>query len=402
MRITCVGAGPAGLYFAILAKRNNPAHQITIIERNSPRQAVGWGIAIGGDILDKLHREDPESARVIEGDMYRWREDYVNIRGKRVAHVSDADIFGMTRPRLVEILTERARELGVAVRCDEEVSSLSQLADADLILAADGVGSRLRTEIGSFGTSISLSSDKYIWLGTDHPFGAFQYFFVETAHGWIWAAGYGAQTDRSTFLVHCTLQTWSGLGFGTMPLADSLEVVRKLFEEPLAGGRLIGHPGDENSARWLTFRTVTNQRWHAGNVVLVGDSAHTTHFSTGLGTGTAIEDAITLADALGRHDRLDLALEAYERQRKEELKPAQDAARLSAEWFANISRYVDLDPRAFAAVLYARRSPLVALLPPRLWYQFHRAFGRLPLLHQLAARLYPAARVIRRRITRHV
>jgi 2-polyprenyl-6-methoxyphenol hydroxylase-like FAD-dependent oxidoreductase len=397
VRITCVGAGPAGLYFAILAKLRNPAHDVTVIERHGPRQSRGWSITLGAGNLEKLYIQDPESARAIERDMYRWREEYLSIRGQRVLHVSDIDIMNVTRPRLVEILADRARELGARVRYNEEISSVSQLADADLIVAADGVGSSLRSEIGTFGTEITLSSDKYIWLGTDRPLGTFEYFFVETPCGWVWAAGYGVQSERSTFLVHCTQRTWSDLGFGTMPVADSLDVIRELFREPLAGYRLIGEGDDENSGRWLSFRTVTNQRWHAGNVVLAGDSAHTIHFSTGLGAVMAIEDAIALADALGRHDRLELGLGAYERQRKAELKPAADAARLSGEWFANIPRYVNLSPQAFAAVLYARGSPLLPLLPPRLWYQMHRAFNEVPMLRQLAKGLYPAARTIRRR-----
>lgn len=396
MRIVCVGAGPAGLYFAILAKLKNPAHEVTVIERDSPRSARGWGITLGADILEKLQRGDPESARVIERDMYRWREEYVTIHGQRIVRAGDIDIFNMTRPRLVEILADRARELGAGVRYNEEVSSLSQLADTDLIVAADGVNSRLRNQIGAFGTKITTARDKYIWLGTDRPFGAFEFFFVETACGWIWAAGYGAQSRQSTFVIHCTTQTWSGLGFGTMPVADSLDVVRELFKEPLAGCRLMGQTDDENSGRWASFRTVTNQRWHAGNVVLVGDSAHTTHFTTGLGTVMAIEDALALADTVDRHDDLDLALEVYERQRKAELKPAQDAARLSNEWFANIARYTNLKPQAFATALYARRSPLLALVPPWLYCQLHRAFSEAPMMRQLATRLYPAARSVGR------
>jgi 2-polyprenyl-6-methoxyphenol hydroxylase-like FAD-dependent oxidoreductase len=182
-----------------------------------------------------------------------------------------------------------------------------------------------------------------------------------------------------------------------MPAADSLDVLRELFREPLAGYRLIGQGDDENSGQWASFRTVTNQRWHAGNVVLVGDSAHAIHFTTGLGTVTAMEDAIALADSLGRHDRLDPALEAYERQRKAELEPAQSGALLSSNWFTNVPRYIDLNPQAFATALYARRSPLLAVLPPRLWYQCHRAFSEVPMLRQLATRLYPAARAMGRR-----
>jgi 2-polyprenyl-6-methoxyphenol hydroxylase-like FAD-dependent oxidoreductase len=397
VRITCVGAGPAGLYFAILAKLRNPAHEVTVIERDAPGQTRGWCLTLGADNLERLYRADPESARVIERDVYRWREEYLNIRGQRVVHASDFDIINITRARLVEILADRARELGVRVRYTEEISSLSQVADADLIVAADGVSSRLRNEIGSFGTQITLTRDKYIWLGTDRPFGALEFFFVETACGWVWAAAYGVQSDQSTFLIHSTQQTWSDLGFDTMPVADSLDVLRELFREPLAGYRLIGQGDDGNSGHWLSFRTVTNQRWHAGNVVLVGDGAHAIHFTTGLGTVMAMEDAIALADNLGRHDRLDLALEAYERQRKTELKPAQEAARLSSRWFTNVPRYINLNPNAFATALYTRRSPLLAVLPPWLWYQFHRAFSEVPMLRQLATRLYPAARAIGRR-----
>jgi 2-polyprenyl-6-methoxyphenol hydroxylase-like FAD-dependent oxidoreductase len=397
VRITCVGAGPAGLYFAILAKLRNPADEVTVIERGGPRQTRGWCLTLGADNLERLQLADPESARVIERNMYRWREEYLHLRGQRVVHMSDFDIVNITRARLVEILADRAREVGARVRYNEEVSSLSQLADADLIVAADGVGSRLRNEIGTFGTEITPARDKYLWLGTDRPFGALEFFFVETACGWVWAAGYGVQSEQSSFLIHCTQQTWSGLGFGTMRVADSLDVLRELFREPLAGYRLIGQGDDENSGNWLTFRTVTNQRWHAGNVVLAGDSAHTTHFTTGLGTVMAMEDAMALAGSLGRHDRLDLALEAYERQRKAELKPAQDAAMLSSKWFVNVPRYINLTPQAFAAALYARRSPLLAVLPPSLWYQFHRAFSEVPMLRQLTTRLYPAARAMGRR-----
>jgi 2-polyprenyl-6-methoxyphenol hydroxylase-like FAD-dependent oxidoreductase len=394
VRIVCVGAGPAGLYFTILAKLKNPAHEVTVIERDSPKSAHGWSLTLGADIFEKLQAGDPESARAIERDTYLWREEYVSIRGQRIVHEGDFDIANLERSRLVEILADRARELGAQVRYDEEVSNVSQLADADLIVAADGVNSRLRHQIGAFGTKIAATRDKYIWLGTDRPFGAFEFFFVETACGWIWAAGYGTQSDQSTFLVHCMPQTWSGLGFGTMPVADSIDVVRELFKEPLAGYRLMGQA--DNSDRWVSFRTVTNQRWHAGNVVLIGDSAHTTHFTTGLGTVMAIEDAMALADAVDRHDDLGLALEAYERQRKAELKPAQDAARLSSEWFTNIARYINLEPQAFATALYARRSPLLTLVPPWFYCQLHRAFSEVPMMRRFTTRLYPAARSIGR------
>jgi 2-polyprenyl-6-methoxyphenol hydroxylase-like FAD-dependent oxidoreductase len=390
LKITCLGAGPAGLYFAILAVLRGLGDEVTVIERNSPWQSDGWSLTLGADILGKLYSGDPETARVIERDMFQWRVGYLNIRGQRIAHDGRPDICNVTRPRLVEILTDRAAELGVRFQYDQEVSSVSQFADADLIVAADGVNSRIRTKIGTFGTEITLTRDKYVWLGTDRPFGPLEYFFVETPAGWVWASGYGVQSSLSTFLVHCTPQTWSGLGFDTMPVADSLDIVRKLFQEQLAGYRLMGRVNDENSARWVSFPTVTNRRWSDKNVVLVGDSAHTTHFTTGLGTMMAIEDAIALADNISRNDRLDLALQSYERQRQAELKPAQHAARRSSEWFANLPRCTSLSPQAFTAALYARRSPLLAVLPPRLWYQLHTALNEVPFARQLAEALCSA------------
>ena len=394
MKVACVGAGPAGLYISILLKLRDPGHEVTVIERHGPKLSSGWSLTLGADIMEKLYKADPETARVIERDQFRWRVGYVNIHGQRMANDGGVVICNMTRPRLVEILAGRARDLGVRFRYDEEVSSVSELADADLIVAADGVNSRVRKEIGSFGTEIIPAREKYIWLGTDRPFGALEFFFVETAAGWIWAAGYGVQSNSSTFLVHCPPQTWSGLGFDTMSVADSLDILREIFQEELAGYRLMGQANGENSAQWMSFRTVTNERWYDGNVVLMGDSAHATHFSIGLGTMMAIEDAIALADNLSRHNRIDMALQAYERQRQAELKPAQDSVRLSSEWFANMPRYANLNPQAFAAALYARRSPLLAMFPPQLWYQLYRALNQVPLARQLAAGLYSARRAI--------
>ena len=213
MKITCLGAGPAGLYFAILAVLRGLGDEVTVIERNNHGQSDGWALTPGADILEKLYSGDPETARVIERDMYQWRVVYLNIHGQRMAHDGGIDICNLTRPRLVEILTDRARDLGVHFQYDQEVSSVSQLADSDLIVAADGVSSRLRTETDNFGTETTLTRDKYIWLGTDRPFGPLEYFFVETSAGWIWGAGHGVQSNLSTFLVHCTPRDVVGLGF---------------------------------------------------------------------------------------------------------------------------------------------------------------------------------------------
>jgi len=373
VRIVCIGAGPAGLYFAILAKLRNPRAEITVCERDQPGGGRGWGVTFAPGLLRKLYSNDPESARSIDQATFRWRDQFVDIRGERVVYDDGVDIYNLNRPRLVGLLAARARQLGVHIRYGEEISRLSQLPAADLIVAADGGNSRVREEVDRFGTEASYSQDKYIWLGTDKPFRAFAYHFVNTECGWIWAASYGIQSELSTFVVHCSGRTWAGLGFGSMSAADSLAALRELYREQLSGHHLMGQADNPLGARWQSFRTVTNTRWHQGNVVLVGDSAHTTHFSTGEGTTLAIEDAIALAENLDRHGDLETGLAAYARQRQAQARHSQDRARLSAEFFANIDRYASLEPRQFAVLLHARSSPLVPLLPPRLYYQVDRA-----------------------------
>lgn len=405
MKVACVGAGPAGLYFAVLAKRRGIASELTVYERNPEKSGYGWGVTFGPELLRELHRNDPESARDIDDAAFRWRDQFVDIRGERVTYDGGVDVYNLNRPRLVEILAARARQLGVSVRFGEEITSPAQLPDADLIVAADGVSSRLRQASGNFGTEITESQDRYIWLGTDKPFRAFAYHFLETDHGWIWASTYGAEAGLSTFVVHCAERTWAGLGFDTMPIPDCLTVLGDMFKEQLDGHRLMGQVDDPANARWQSFRTVTNERWHDGNVVLAGDAAHTTHFSSGLGSTLALEDAIALAGNLehrpegsaapGGPDSLGAALAAYERQRQAEIAHGQKQARFSGRWFSEIDRYLDLEPRQFATLLHSRRSALVPALPPRLYYQLHKASRQAPVLRQLR----PAAKAIKRRLS---
>jgi 2-polyprenyl-6-methoxyphenol hydroxylase-like FAD-dependent oxidoreductase len=385
VRIVCVGAGPAGLYFAILAKLRDPLSDITVCERDRPGGGRGWGVTFSPGLLQKLYTNDAESARIIEQATFRWRDEFVEIAGERVEYHGDVDIYNLNRPRMVGVLAERARQLGVHTRFNEDISSVSQLPDADLIVGADGVNSRVRDEVGGFGTETHLSQDKYIWLGTDKPFREFGFNFVKTECGWIWAASYGIQSELSTFVVHCSAQTWARSGFDAMTPAETLSALQEIFREQLSGHRLMGQIDDPLKARWQSFRTVTNKRWHQGNVVLLGDSAHTTHFSVGEGTTLAIDDAIALAESLDGHDDLETALTAYERQRLGKVKLSQDIARRSDEFFANITRFASLSPREFAVLVHDRRSsliPLLPLLPPRFYYQLHKArtSGSLPRL----------------------
>lgn len=401
MKIACIGAGPAGLYFAVLAKRRAIASEVTVYERSAENSGHGWGVTFGPDLLQVLHGNDPESARDIDNATFRWRDQFVDIHGERVTYDGGVDVYNLNRARLTEILAARARSLDVRVRYGEEITSPGQLPDADLIVAADGVNSRIRETAGNFGTTISQSRDRYLWLGSDRPCRAFAYHFLETDHGWIWASTYGVQDGLSTFVVHCGEPTWAGLGFDAMPMPDCLVILEKLFSDQLAGHRLMGQADDPVKARWQAFRTVTNERWHDGNVVLAGDSAHTTHFSAGLGTTLALQDAISLADSLGRHAAsqpqfpgdLDTALAEYERQRQAEIAHSLRQARLSDRWFSDISRYLDLEPLKFATLLHQRRSGLVPLLPPRLYYGL-RTVSETPALR----RLRPVARTIRRQL----
>ena len=217
----------------------------------------------------------------VEQAACRWRKQYIHINGEQVTYDGDGDLYNFNRPDLVDILGARAQRLGVRIEYDHEVQSASQLPEADLIVAADGVNSRIRQENPNFGTDVWLSDDKYIWLGTDKVFDTFAYHFVRTDGGWLWASTYGVGSELSTFVVHTSAATWKALGFDSMPIRDSLSVLSELFQDQLEGHRLMGQVGDETNARWLSFRNVSNQRWHVGNIVLAGDAAHTTQLLRG-------------------------------------------------------------------------------------------------------------------------
>lgn len=392
MKIACVGGGPAGLYFSLLMKLSDPGHDITVFERSHAGANFGWGVTFEPALLRKLYENDSDTAREIEQAAFCWRRQIIHIRGEQVDYDCGMDIYNSNRPQLVDILTARAERLGVRIEYEHEILSASDLPAADLIVAADGVNSRVRQENPNFGADIRLSRDKYIWLGTDKAFGTFAYHFIRTDGGWLWAAAYGVGSGLSTFVVHTSPETWAALGFDTMPATQSLAVLAKLFEDQLEGHRLMGQFGDEANARWLSFRNVSNRRWHHGKVVLAGDSARTTHFTIGQGTRLAMEDAIALAENVRRHDHLEIALGSYERQRRAEIRHTQADARLSGQWFENISRYIDLEPRQFNELLHARRSPLLPLLPPRLFYHLNRASREVGVLRRVRRHVSPLVR----------
>jgi 2-polyprenyl-6-methoxyphenol hydroxylase-like FAD-dependent oxidoreductase len=394
MRIACVGGGPAGLYFALLMKLRDPGHDITVFERNAADSTRGWGVTFGRDLLEELHRRDPQSAQEIHQAAFSQFDQVVDIHGRQVLYVGGGG-YGISRQRLLDILGCRATGLGVHIELGHEVMTSAQLPTADLIVACDGVNSRMRLEAGGFQTDVRLGGNKYLWLGTSKVFESFTYAFTHTDSGWVWAYGYGIGAGLSTFIVECSSEAWAGLGFDTLSPQDGLAVLEKLFERHLDDHPLLGQVQPGASAGWLNFPTVTNQRWYDGNVVLAGDAAHTTHFTTGSGTTLAIEDAIALAGSLQRHHgEQKRALESYERQRKAALVQPQSDARFSARWFEDISRYVDLEPQEFSALLHGRRSPLLPHLPPRLYYRLHQATEEVTMLGELRRRVAPKAKAI--------
>ncbi|MEV6346225.1 FAD-dependent monooxygenase [Actinoplanes sp. NPDC051851] len=343
MRITCIGGGPAGLYFAVLARLADPANRVTVLERNPPGVTYGWGVVFWDDLLDDLFRYDPVSARRIWEAAYQWDEYEVRAAGKPVTHLGGYG-FSLGRHRLLDILAERARELGVEIHYEDEPTSVDALPPADLIVACDGAGSRIRDAAsGHFGTQIETGSNRYLWLGTPHVFRTFTFGFERTDAGWIWFHAYPFTSTSSTFIVECTSATWEALN----PSVGDLE---RIFAR-----HLDGQPLDDGGRGWLNFRRVTNERWDAGNVVLMGDAAHTTHFAIGSGTKLAMQDAMALASSLSVSDGLPAALERYEHQRKAAMAPLQRAAYASSAWFERMPDYASLPAKQFSYALSNRR-----------------------------------------------
>ncbi len=388
MKVACVGGGPAGLYLSILLKRQDPSHDVTVYERDPEGSTYGWGVTYWRGLLDRLHEHDPESARAVEEHSVRWRDGVAHVGELTARHRGDEG-FGIGRHRLLEILAARARSLGVRLEFECEITSADPPA-ADLVVAADGVGSVLRTRhAGHFGTEIRAGRNHYVWLGTTKIFDAFTFAFTETEHGWIWAYGYGFGPDGSTCVVECAPETWTGLGLDRADEGEGLVLLEKLFADVLDGHPLTGRSAAGPGAPWATFRTLTNRTWSRGNLVLLGDAAHTTHYSIGAGTTLALEDAMALSAALRERGALQDALAHYERERRAALLPSQSAARFSAQWYENLPRYIHLPPERMFALLGQRHSPLLPYVPPRLYYRLDRAAGQLEGLRRLKRWLGP-------------
>jgi anthraniloyl-CoA monooxygenase len=354
LRIACVGGGPAGLYFAISAKVRQPGHEITVIERNPAGVTHGWGVGYWDDVLDTLYHNDPVSAREIQRSTGVWDGVEVHVGSHQKAYLGGYGL-SMGRQRLLDILAERATDLGVNVRFHQEITDWSELADADLIVASDGLNSRTRQHFASnFNTDITLGRNKYLWLGAYKVFDAFTYAFERTPAGWIWLHAYYLDADRSTCIVECPPETWAGLGFDALDADQSMRVLGHIFDRHLHGQPLINQVRSGAKLPWFNFRVVRNGNWFYNNVALIGDAAHTTHFSIGSGTKLAIGDAVALATKLAEHEDVYTALKAYEAQRLPVVTAIQRNAVTSMRWLENVEQYIDQDGVQFAYQLSKR------------------------------------------------
>ena len=362
MRITCIGGGPAGLYFALLMKRQNPAHEVTVLERNRAGDTFGWGVVFSDQTLAALREADPQTAEQILQSFNHWDDIAVHIDGRTM--VSGGHGFcGIGRRKLLDILRDRCEQLGVAIRYETEVVDDADI-DADLIIAADGLNSRLRQKYAAtYQPDIDLRQCRFVWLGTTKLFDAFTFDFQKTEWGWFQAHAYRFDETHSTFIVETPEPVWKAAGLEDMSKEDGIAFCERLFAKVLDGHPLISNAAHlRGSAQWIRFPRVVCKRWvhHNGRapVVLMGDAAHTAHFSIGSGTKLALEDAIALARDIERHgggvESLSSALDEYEATRSIEVLRIQNAARNSTEWFENVDRHARLAPEQFAYSLLTR------------------------------------------------
>jgi anthraniloyl-CoA monooxygenase len=351
MDITVAGGGPAGLFFSLLMKGRDPRHRITVLERNGPNDTFGWGVVFSDETLNNIAEADPPSYAEITRSFAHW--DAIDIHYKGEVLTSRGHGFsGLARKRLLNILQRRAAALGVELVFNHDVTDVEALRRADLVLAADGANSLVRSRYASeFEPSLDWRPNKFIWLGTTRRFDAFTFFFKADAHGLWRVHAYRFDETNGTFIVETTEETWRRAGLATADEDATIAFCERLFADELQGHKLL-----KSRAIWRSFPTVRNKHWSFENVALIGDAAHTAHFSVGSGTKLAMEDAITLADVVSRKPGdLPGALAAYESERRIEVERLQRAAQSSLQWFEETERYFGtLEPLEFAASLLTR------------------------------------------------
>ena len=362
MKINVLGGGPAGLYFSILYKKANPSADITILERNRPTDTFGWGVVFSDATLGNFERADPESHRQIVGTFRHWDNIDTWFRGRKITSGGHG-FCGIARVRLLQILSARAEEMGVEIHYGNDVKDIEAMrVDADLVVASDGLNSLARrTYEAQFQPDVELRKCRFIWLGTKKLLDAFTFSFKETEHGWFALHAYRFDAEHSTFIVETPEDVWLKHGIDQMEQDASIALCERLFADVLDGHPLISNARHlRGAAVWIKFPRILCRQWHHKNVVLIGDAAHTAHFSIGSGTKLAMEDAIALARSLGTGTmlegeaetaRIGQALKAYQTEREIEALRLQSSARNRMEWFENVKRYVHMEPEQFTYTL---------------------------------------------------
>ncbi|MBB1633941.1 bifunctional salicylyl-CoA 5-hydroxylase/oxidoreductase [Cupriavidus sp. UME77] len=372
MRVLCIGGGPSGLYFGLLMKLRDPSNEVYVVERNRPYDTFGWGVVFSDATMDNLKQADPVSAEQINAAFNHWDDIDIHIGG-RTLRSGGHGFIGIGRKRLLNILQARCEALGVHLVFETDVTDDQELAQqyqADIVIAADGINSRVRGRYAeTFQPDIDTRLCRFVWLGTRKLFDAFTFAFEKTEHGWFQAHAYRFDDNTSTFIVEAPEDVWRAAGIEQMSQEEGVAYCERLFARYLDGNALISNATHlRGSANWIRFPRVICGTWVRWNtladgrrvpVVLMGDAAHTAHFSIGSGTKLALEDAIDLANNIrdagaGGADVLPQALERYQATRSVEVLKIQNAARNSTEWFENVERYAGLAPEQFAYSLLTR------------------------------------------------
>jgi anthraniloyl-CoA monooxygenase len=351
VKILCVGGGPAGLYFAVRMKQLDGAHEVTVLERNRPDDTFGFGVVFSDSTLGYLHQHDAETSELIRRHCQAWDAIEMRFKGKTL-RCGGNGFAAISRKRLLNLLQQRALELGVTIHFQHEFASLAECKDYDLVVASDGINSTLRHRFErAFCPTIEVGTAKYIWFGTTQHFDSLTFLFEENEHGLFGVHAYPYDEQTSTFIVETDEESWRRAGLDRFvestlaPGASDLESMA--YCQQLFARHLHGHALLANNSKWLNFRTLRNETWHHENIVLLGDAAHTAHFSVGSGTKMAMEDAIALSLALQEHKELPAALAAYERARRPEVERIQRASLPSRQWWEDFRRYKHFSPEQF-------------------------------------------------------